>query len=289
MNHSRLIIRFCAAVVLAASLLSCTKSQSGDDSPSGGSGATPTGPGTTQCGVVVNGALKNPVKLKDGEELLVQGASGANLVIAAFKKTPNKPFLIKLHGVGAARNARKQKLAIQTITSLGAKGAFFFKPFVMCDTYLGSETVAVGALLTPDGVSIGEQVLEKGYALPESSDVCNGFLLKACYDALAETNATMGGVGCQFLWKPVADKDGNLVIHAMPCNTRIVVNGQELQDAGSGNGRCSTGRGNKPGCAYGRATVQVFDRDSGLPYEFADGSTKLVVNGCDRVEPPCAE
>lgn len=289
MNHHRLLVRVCAGMILAASLLSCTKSQGGGDSSSGGSGTTPSGPGTTQCGVVVNGALKNPVSIKDGDEILVQGASGANLVIAAFKKTPNQPFLIKLHGVGAARNARKQKSAIETITSLGAGGAFFFKPLPMCQTYLGSETVAVGALITPGGVSIGEQVIEKGYALPEGTDVCNGFLLTSCYQALAETNATMGGIGCDFLWKPVADKDGNLVIHAMPCNARVVVNGQELQDAGSGNGRCTTARGSKPGCAYGQATVQVFDRDSGLPYEFADGSTKLVLNGCNRVEPPCAE
>ncbi len=288
MRYNRFFFRLCAGALVTASIMSCTKSQDGDGSSSSGSGK-PTGSGTTQCGVVSNGALKNPVNMKDGQEILIQGASGANLVIAAFKKSPNKPFLVKLHGVGPARNARKQKLAIDTITSLGAQGAFLFKPFPMCQTYIDRELVAVGSLITPSGISIGERVIEKGYALPEGSDVCNGSLLKACYSALAETNATMGGVGCQFLWKPVADKDGNLVIHAMPCNTRVVVNGQELQDAGPGNGRCTTARGNKPGCAYGQATVQVFDRDSGLPYEFADGSTKLVVNGCNRVEPACAE
>jgi hypothetical protein len=293
MRRPYTLFRSCALVLLAATVLSCTKSDGGDDSSGGGGSNTTTpsisGPGTTQCGVVVEGVLKNPVKQKDGETLVFLGASGANLVIAAKPETPNQPFLIKLHGVGPARNSRKQQEAIAAIKSLTKAGGYFIKPVPMCQTYMGGQLVAVGSVMASDGTNLNEYIILKGYALPDSQDVCNGLLLDACYQALSEENATAGGIGCRFLWKPVADKDGKAVIHAAPCNTRIVVNGEEFKDAGSGNGRCSTGRGTKTGCAYGQATIQVFDKITGLPYEFPGGQTKLVVNGCDRVEPPCYE
>jgi hypothetical protein len=286
MNLRHLALRFCSFALLASTLISCTKPESDDKNPSLPS---PAGKGTTQCGVVVQGALKNPVKPKEGESVTLIGATGANLVIAANPKTPQKPFLVKLHGVGAARNARKQKDAIAAITALSKGGGFFFKPFPMCQTYLERELVAVGTIVTAAGINLNEYVIQKGFALPERQDVCSGFLLDACYEALSEENATAGGIGCEFLWKPVADKDGKAVIHADRCDTRIFVNGEEFKDAGSGNGRCSTARGSKPGCAYGQATIQVFDKKTGLPYEFPGGQTSLVVNGCTRVEPPCYE
>ena len=68
---------------------------------------------------------------------------------------------------------------------------------------------------------------------------------------------------------------------------RVFVNGQELEQAGAGNARCTTVRGDKPGCAYGNATVEIFDAFTGLPYVFTGGKTKLTVNGCQRFEFPC--
>jgi hypothetical protein len=287
MNLGHLALRSCGFALIALTVLSCTKPEKENSNNS--NSPSISAPGTAQCGVVIQGALKNPVKPKDGESVTLLGATGANLIIAANPKTPKNPFLVKLHGVGAARNKRKQQEAIAAIKLLSKGGGFFFKPFPMCQTYLGRELVAVGTIITAAGININEYVIQKGFALPERQDVCNGLLLDACYQALSEENATAGGIGCKFLWKPVADKDGKAVIHADRCNTRIFVNGEEFQDAGSGNGRCSTARGSKPGCAYGQATIQVFDKTTGLPYEFPGGQTKLVVNGCSRVEPPCYE
>ena len=93
-----------------------------------------------------------------------------------------------------------------------------------------------------------------------------------------------GGVVSNFLWKPKSERDGSLVVLLSPANARITVNGERLTDFGPSNGRGTTARAQKSGCAFGRATVEVTDAQ-GLPILFPGNKTKFIIeNGCDRVQ-----
>lgn len=269
----------------------CTKSGgSKDSSGGGGNNPDPNAPGArTECGVVVNGKIKNPVLESDGEPVrVVQVISNNILVVSSLAGAGGPNTLIKLQGVGASLTTFKSNAAINRIKSLTSGGAYFFKATKDCNISVpGSGTGTVGSLLTLNGASIGEDLILSDLAPAESNDACNGNLIGSCLLALEESKvpATAGGVGPNFLWKPQADKDGRLVIHVNACNVDIFVNGERLSDAGPGNGRCSTGRGTKPGCGYGRATVTVVDRESGLPLSFETGQTSLIIpSGCQRFE-----
>jgi hypothetical protein len=277
-----------AAISLAAT--GCTKS--GSESNGGGSDSSSNDPrsATTACGVVVNGRLTNPVDFKDGEEVSVTDVLSGNLV-ALTPKNGGARLVVKLQGVGSPASNENDQNAIETIRRLTSSGAYFFKATQDCDAgSLGGGRGTVGSLLSKNGESINEEVIKRGFAPADTNDACSGSLLGGCFQALDESNdddQTSSKVGCGFLWKPVSDKDGNLAILVDECSVRVFVNGQELEQAGAGNARCTTVRGAKPGCAYGQATVEIFDQFTGLPYVFPNGKTKLSVNGCSRFEFPC--
>jgi hypothetical protein len=78
-----------------------------------------------------------------------------------------------------------------------------------------------------------------------------------------------------FLWKPVSDVTGNLVV-LFPSSsnpTRVNVNGENGQGVGRTNGNRPTFRFSKPGCAYGNNIV--IDTNEGVCG---------VANGCNRTE-----
>jgi hypothetical protein len=82
-------------------------------------------------------------------------------------------------------------------------------------------------------------------------------------------------------WKPLSDSTGKLAIHTSPYDTIVIVNGETGTNQGPGNGYGSLARFNKPGCAYGAATVRVVN-ERGAAYMFNGQSEIKIADGCSR-------
>lgn len=79
-----------------------------------------------------------------------------------------------------------------------------------------------------------------------------------------------------FLWKPVSDSDGRLVVLTNPTAT-INVQGEGLSDRGATNGRCTTARASQSGCSYGKnVLVSISTLREFLIIE--------IPNGCNRYD-----
>lgn len=285
-NVSSIRASLIASVAIVSLLNGCTKSSSGNGGGSSSPGSTDNKTATTACGVVFDGKLQNPVALADGQKVTLLDVLSNNLV-AVSPDSGKTRIVVKLQGVDSATTTSKNSQAVDTIRSLFINGGYFYKPTKDCNT---GSSGTIGSLITNSGTSVNEEVVKRGFAPADTNDACSGSLLGACFQALDEStddNQTSSNVGCGFLWKPESDKDGNLAILVDECSVRVLVNGQELEQAGAGNARCTTVRGDKPGCAYGNATVEIFDSFTGLPYVFNGGKTKLTLNGCQRFELPC--
>lgn len=279
-----------ASIITSFALISllngCTKSSSGNEGSSSSPGTTDNKTATTACGVVFDGKLQNPIALSDGQKVTLLDVLSNNLV-AVSPDSGKTRIVVKLQGVESSTTTSKNSQAVEAIRSLLSNGGYFYKATKDCNS---GTSGTIGSLLTNGGTSVNEEVVKRGFAPADTNDACSGSLFGPCYQALDEStdeNQTSSNVGCGFLWKPVSDKDGNLAILVDECSVRVFVNGQELEQAGAGNARCTTVRGDKPGCAYGNATIEIFDAFTGLPYVFNGGKTKLTVNGCQRFELPC--
>lgn len=270
-------------VLLLSSMLACTNGGSEGDSTGGGDdgSAPPSGSFRSDCGVVVNGELKNPVAASDGQNVTVQ-VTGPNQAIVT---SGGQRFLVKLHGLANVSDFRRG-LAVSKLEQLAAGGAIYFEAEEECtDSVTGGGTAFVGQLFTPNGLSFAEELLRDGIGRPDTSERCGGNELASCYRALEDSGEQLGGQLSNFLWKPVAERDGKLVILFNPGGGSVTVNGETLTFSGASNGRGTTVRGDRPGCAYG-ANVVVRARDrSGRILLFPGGAKELIIqNGCDRVE-----
>lgn len=102
------------------------------------------------------------------------------------------------------------------------------------------------------------------------------------------TNGIATSTISDFLWKPVSESDGNLVVLVNPLAVRVEVTGslsETLSDRGPSNGRGTTARGRHPGCSFGNGvTVEFFDRND-RRILLKDGRRSVSVpRGCDRYE-----
>lgn len=285
------LINILCLTLLATS--ACTKKSSNDETPSNpsdpGLGFDPLKETVTECGVVNNGKLSNPTRYKDGIAVTITDVLSNNLVevreVDNFEN--DSVYLVKILGLGETNSEIRSDAAQDKINELTSRGAFLYKASKDCETFIpGQGRGVIGSIITSGGLSVAEQLISNDLSPVDQTDPCSGNLVRSCYNALQEDKKplTYGEMEEGFLWKPASDKDGNLVIHAPPCDVDIIVNGATLQDAGAGNGRCSTARASRPGCAFGRATVRVIDRRSGLPYTFNGKPELIIPNGCNRVE-----
>jgi hypothetical protein len=202
--------------------------------------------------------------------------------------------LVKLHGITAVTADNQVKAALGLMERLAAQGdAYVFRAEPGCTTSLSGgeqEEGIVAQVFSADGTNFGESLLKAGLAIADTDDVCKGFLIGSCYQALQKVRAGGGdgrgsqsGTGeiTQFLWKPISDSNGKLAVHVSPAGT-VVVNGETGTMQGSGNGYAELGRFSKPGCAYGAgARVQVLD-GGGVPLTLNGSDTIAIPNGCNR-------
>jgi hypothetical protein len=283
------------AAILSLTLLvfGCSGGGGSDDSDSGdngdGGGETLVGQFQTECGVVINGIVQNPVDASLGKLLVDAAVISSNLVAVDYG---TGPVLVKLQGL-AANSGPQGSLAVQYLDSLVQPGTVFFPAgdgcvFTSPDGGVG----VVGQLINPNGLSVTEELLRSGVAGDiETSGSCGETQIAGCYSNI-KSSATppSAGLVTSFLWKPESEggfNPGLLSILVDNCNVQVLVNDVELQDFGPSNGRCTTARSTtQDGCSFGsNVRVQVLDRGTGLPYLFPGNQpVYIIANGCNRTE-----
>ncbi|RMG40885.1 MAG: hypothetical protein D6719_09775 [Candidatus Dadabacteria bacterium] len=235
----------------------------------------------TDCGVVIDDKLQNPVSLRDAEPVIISDVLSSTIV--QITNISGETELVKIAGITESSIPIEKDLAKETLKALNQ--AFIFRASNECTVMVRGVPASVAQMHTGYGESVAELLLKKGIVAVDSTDNCGNLaLLTSCYQAIKDDAPKLnGGTISNFLWKPSSERNGNLVVLLNPSNATVMVNGEILSDSGPSNGRGTTARGSRPGCAYGRATIKVFD-SSGFPLVFPNGDTKLTVNGCDRLE-----
>ncbi len=278
---------FAALLCLLLVLNGCTKGGGdGDGSPNSGDDSGPIGNRSfnTDCGTLSNGELKNPIEEKNGEAVTVTAVATSNAVII---ERASGPQLVKLVGLRDNTSSFQQSRARSILEGLLGSAIFFEAEEDCAVTVSGGGRGIAGSLFTrAGGQSFAERLLNEGVAEADTSSACSGNLLNACYRALADENRVVAGATISyFLWKPISDSDGRLVVLFNPGGATVTVNGEVLQNRGASNGRGTTARGSRTGCAYG-ANVQISATDSaGRPLVWPGQSLSYTIpNGCDRVE-----
>ncbi len=274
-------------VILTLSCLSilglftgCTKSttEESNEPSSDSNGRTYT----TECGTVHNGETKNPISEDEGEIVVVSQVAGSNSVVI---ERENGPQLVKLVGLSNDLSPFQRTLA-ESVLKDNLGSAIFYPSQDGCTVNIGAGQGTVGTLINVSTKqSLSEELLIAGAAKTKSGNECQSDSVLSCYAALEDSVAPItGGPVSEFLWKPASEKDGNLVVLLNPYSATVFVNGQALQNTGASNGRGTTARATKSGCAFGsNITVEAVD-SQGRVLLFQGKTSLTIANGCNRVE-----
>ncbi|MCB0360195.1 MAG: hypothetical protein KDD44_11180 [Bdellovibrionales bacterium] len=278
-------------IVLAAA--ACGSGSGGDDnSTQNGSTEDPVAILLESlCGAVVDeAAIQNPPQSETAMRVSVSAPVRPDAVVVTPLEGVDmgNPFVVKFHGVTASDpEGFAFDNGISLIQQMTAGGAYFVPAGASCPAALeGGVQGVLGQLYSLTGMNITESLVEVGAVVP-TADICSGDALAACYSGIEVNEPVSPFTITKFLWKPVAERDGNLVVLANPIGATVTVQGaitQTLVDFGPSNGFGLTARATRPGCAFGSA--RVYFRDSlGRRILTADGSEFVSVpNGCDRTE-----
>ena len=260
---------------------------------------------STFCGVPNDGALNNPISSTDGTlvQILGLGATPGTIIILREEGAQ----LVKLRAVSEEASESETRRA-SSITSAFGSQAYLYSdecPFVTKDGALAT----VGDLVNPLGDSLAESLFASRAAGVNGEGECGESLVATCYQSLLDTSDAdfdepemntpesnlpgtntptpdTGGNISNFLWKPRAERDGNLVVLLNPYGATVIVNEETiLVGSGPSNGRGTTARANKPGGAFGtNIKVEVFD-EAGRTLVFPNGELFYIIpNGASRVE-----
>jgi len=264
------------ALTIAASLFGgCTKSESdAGEQRSGGNGRS----FTVDCGIVLNGDMRNPVTADEGMEVRAQVADANVLVVEPT--SGGQPQLIKLQGIGQG-DEYSRKASMMLLRSITSGRLYYYPAGEGCIADVPGGRATVGSLVTSDGRSVAEELARTGLVPVSSNDVCGGDEIEGCLVALQETDELTAGELTEFLWKPESDSDGNLAVHTGPSNTIVTVNGETGENQGGGNGFGSLARFSRNGCAYSQPSIKVMNKD-GIPYTIAGQTTFTVSDPCQR-------
>ncbi len=264
---------------------------------------------SSQCGAVYRGELRNPIT--SAELVKIDPISVTEVVITRLLGLEvGNPQLVKLHGLSAEGLTETAKSrGLNYLRTAASPEAYLVVESLDCEIQVeGGGLGVTGQLYAKDGTSLNEAMLRSGYA-KVSVDTCGGDLISTCYEEIVSSapviedpviappsnngggDEFVGGdenIISNFLWKPVSESNGNLVVLVNPLNVRIVVEGsitETLVDRGPSNGRGTTARGNRSGCSYGNNVVVTFYNSSGELIPVAGGGTSVTVaRGCDRYE-----
>lgn len=287
-------------IALLALSIGCTKSDSDDEESSSKESLIPTGL-FSKCGVVIDDELRNPIALEDAVRVNLEPIS-TELSIAHLIQDKSgvgkagDTILIKNQAVtDNGVSSSKSSSGIGFIKE-NSHGAFFISAGKSCKTSVdGGGTAIVGQLFAAsvddqgNNLSFNEELLKQKAVVTDAADPCGGSVLAQCYGNVKPApNANAELLEFRnFLWKPESDggyNPGSASILFNPFAEKILVNGQEIQDFGPGNGRMVTARTFKSGCAWGKnITVEAFDAQ-GNPLTHNGEPFVIVQDGCARFE-----
>jgi len=262
------------------------------------------------CGVINAGRPQNPVKASQFELVSVSALSSDFVVVTVLEGVnAGREIGIKLHGVTSEGvQLHRVNEGRHLINSLCTPNAHLLLAGQNCIfTNPSGDQATLGQLFSLDGTSINEALLASGAVLP-SNNGCSANKLTSCYqdiptdqkeesqpapDPLPDSESEDDQVHNNeyidnFLWKPVSENTGTLVILVNPKGARVKVEGditEELVNTGPSNGRGTTARGSRSGCGYGRNIKVSFFNAKGERILIKGGSKSVKIsNGCDRVE-----
>ena len=240
---------------------------------------------TSQCGVVVGGAVDNPATT--GERVTVDAVSSDTVIVTRLEgeQTGNRQ-IIKLHGVTATGVARRLIEQGISLIENRASSAYLVIADPTCNVAVtGGGVGTFGQLFTTSGNNINESLLGIGAVVP-SADACNGNLLVGCYQGIPVEEQVSDTTLGKILWKPVSDSSGNLAVLTDAYDVTIVVRGaitETLRSVGPSNGYGTTARGNRPGCSFGsNVRVELFDERGYRVLTNSGLDTVTIPNGCAR-------
>lgn len=278
-----ILSRFFLSILFVA-VIGCTKSgvDEEQDASSGGGNAPVADGSTLLCGVVDGGRVVNSVDSISGPLVVLSQVISPSLIGVRLVGVPGSgDLLIKLQGV-ADRDATREG-AIRLLGRLIGRQATLVRPGESCPVIApGGGRGELGALITSDGSSVSEVLIASGLVNVAQADGCSGALLTGCLNSLLGVDQVTAGELESFLWKPISESDGKLAIHTGPFGTNVVVNGELGTNKGPGNGFGSLARFRQVGCAYGRASIQVTDARTGVPYTFQGQTSFSILDPCQR-------
>jgi hypothetical protein len=164
---------------LVAILIGCTNSPSNDGVPGDDSRQF-----RTDCGVVFDGELLNPIDAYAGEEIF-----GVALVTPSTYRvtTEGGSFLVRLHNIGGVIPGR-DRVAFDVTQRFFDGDLVLYRPFRKRDCRVfGSEGEAIIGNIVSRSQSLGEELLRRGAVLPDRvPHQCAEELVNTCYQALSE-------------------------------------------------------------------------------------------------------
>ena len=162
--------------------------------------------------------------------------------------------------------------------------AYLVRAGAVCPVFDGGAEGILGQIFTLGGENLNELLLESG-SVASTSDSCGGELIQSCYQGLETIEDVSFLTIGRFLWKPVSERDGSLVVLVDAFNVQVVVNGETLTDFGPSNGFGTTARASRSGAAFGgNITVEFFDLEGRRVLLNNGNSTITIPNGSQRVE-----
>ena len=272
---SYLLISGCASEQDSAPTVVTTSSGSTTELP----------PLSSRCGLITNrefnsspsGDQLEPVNVRviDGDEVAVTRLVG---------EQAGNVQAVRLHGVSnSGLSAFRNNLASNLISSASSPNAFLVSSG--CEFIFPSGGVGIlGQLFSAGGQNINEILLEAGSVQPSQLG-CGDEALVGCYAGIDINQQFSSDTVNRVLWKPVSERDGNLVLLVGNTNITTVVNGQDLENTGAGNGFGSQNRANIPGGAFGGNITVNFLNSQGQRLRLGNGDDPLIIpNGAERLE-----
>lgn len=277
-------------------LVSCVSGGGGSSDDGSSSSANTSASSNTSnsnfkssCGAVSENQLLNPVEASNLDLVSVELVSSDSVIVNYLggQDVGGRQF-IKFHSVSdSSVNSALRQRGLELLRQKLQPQGYLLRAGTACPAFDGGAEGILGQLFTTSGENINELLLQSG-AVNATSDSCGGNLLASCYQGLESSEEISSSTIKRFLWKPVSERDGNLVVLVDAYNVRVVVSGaisETLDNTGPSNGYGTTARANRTGSAYGgNITVEFFDLQNRRILIGNGNSSITVANGSQRVE-----
>lgn len=285
--------RFFILIFLCTFAFACIQDQNksddkskSDSSQSSSSSSSNSGTLSTSCGLSIDGTLQKNPKIAPFIKGRLSDVVSAELYIFSSVEDGTK-YLLKLPAVADNGTSNEQRYYIKNlINSAGTVDIYRTREDCVVEVPGGGKAFIANIVLG-NGKVLAEELLKTGHVKVDEI-VCENQGLISCYNSIYKSDygTNIGNqVVSNFLWKPVSDKDGKLTVLLNPGSVDVYVGSEKLYHSGSGNGRATIVRGNKPGCNYpAPIRVKVLEHNGKLVAFPGGKSYYEIPNGCKRTE-----